>query len=171
MNPDGSVLGNLRTNAAGANLNREWLQPSADRSPEVLAVRDAIHDSGCAAFFDIHGDENLPYVFVAGCEMLPGFSTRQANEQAAFAADFRSASPDFQSEHGYAASKYKDDVLKLASKYIGHSFGCLSLTLEMPFKDNANAPDKRHGWSAARSARLGADMLGPVRHHLLRTES
>ena len=37
MNPDGSVLGNLRTNAAGANLNREWLQP-LERSPEVLAV-------------------------------------------------------------------------------------------------------------------------------------
>ncbi len=169
MNPDGSVLGNLRTNAAGANLNREWLEPSAGRSPEVLAVRDAIHASGCAAFFDIHGDENLPYVFVAGSEMLPGFSERQAAEQAAFAADFRAASPDFQSEHGYAASKYKDDVLKLASKYVGHTFGCLSLTLEMPFKDNANAPDENCGWSAARSARLGADMLGPVRLHLART--
>ena len=24
MNPDGSYLGNLRSNAAGANLNREW---------------------------------------------------------------------------------------------------------------------------------------------------
>jgi murein tripeptide amidase MpaA len=169
MNPDGSVLGNLRTNAAGTNLNREWLRPSPERSPEVLAVRSAIHESGCAAFFDIHGDENLPYVFVAGCEMLPGFSDRQAAEQAAFAADFRAASPDFQSEHGYAANKYQDDVLKLASKYIGHSYGCLSLTLEMPFKDNANAPDQRHGWSAARSARLGADMLGPLRLHLRRS--
>lgn len=28
MNPDGSVLGNLRTNAAGANLNREWAAPA-----------------------------------------------------------------------------------------------------------------------------------------------
>ncbi len=39
MNPDGGVRGNLRTNAAGANLNREWLAPSAERSPEVLCVR------------------------------------------------------------------------------------------------------------------------------------
>ena len=60
-------------------------------------------------------------------------------------------------------------MLKLASKYIGHAFGCLSLTLEMPFKDNANAPDERFGWSSARSARLGADMLGPVLGHLQRT--
>ena len=171
MNPDGSVLGNLRTNAAGANLNREWLEPSAERSPEVKCVRDALHAIGCDAFFDIHGDENLPYVFVAGCEMLPNFTSQQAAEQDAFATDFRAASSDFQSEHGYHASKYKDDVLKLASKYAGHNFGCLSLTLEMPFKDNANAPDPRFGWSGARSARLGAAMLGPIRQHLLRTGS
>ena len=40
MNPDGSWRGHLRTNASGANLNREWLEPSAERSPEVLAVRN-----------------------------------------------------------------------------------------------------------------------------------
>ncbi len=169
MNPDGSVVGNLRTNAAGANLNREWLEPTLERSPEVRAVRDAIHATGCAAFFDIHGDENLPYVFVAGCEMLPNFGERQRAEQDRFSADFAGASPDFQTTHGYSPSKYKDDVLKLASKYIGHTFGCLSLTLEMPFKDNANAPDARFGWSAARSQRLGAAMLDPVLRHLQRT--
>ena len=169
MNPDGSVLGNLRTNAAGANLNREWLQPGDDRSPEVKCVREAIEATGCDAFFDIHGDENLPYVFVAGCEMLPSFTPKQAAEQDAFAADFCAESSDFQTAHGYHASKYKDDVLKLASKYIGHTYGCLSLTLEMPFKDNANAPDPRFGWSSARSARLGAAMLGPIARHLERT--
>jgi murein tripeptide amidase MpaA len=168
MNPDGSVLGNLRTNAAGANLNREWLAPTMERSPEVQVVRDAIHASGCAAFFDIHGDESLPYVFAAGCEMLPEFSERQRAEQERFGADFRAASPDFQSEHGYSASKYREDVLKLASKYVGHAFGCLSLTLEMPFKDNANAPDARVGWNGARSQRLGAAILDPLLRHLQR---
>jgi murein tripeptide amidase MpaA len=168
MNPDGSALGNLRTNAAGANLNREWLAPAPARSPEVLAVRDAIHASGCAAFLDIHGDESLPYVFVAGCEMLPNFTDRQRAEQDAFCADFRAASPDFQTAHGYHASKYRDDVLKLASKYVGNAFGCLSLTLEMPFKDNADAPDPRVGWNGARSQRLGAALLDPLHRHLLR---
>ena len=48
----------------------------AGAQPGSPVVRDAIHATGCAAFFDIHGDENLPYVFVAGCEMLPGFSDR-----------------------------------------------------------------------------------------------
>lgn len=168
MNPDGSVLGNLRSNAAGANLNREWLAPSLSRSPEVACVRDALHATAVDAFFDIHGDENLPYVFAAGCEMLPEFGARQRAEQDAFFEDFRRASPDFQTRHGYAADKYRDELLKLASKYVGHTFGCLSLTLEMPFKDNADAPDPRTGWSAARSRRLGRALLDPLYGHLLR---
>ena len=165
MNPDGSVRGNLRTNAAGANLNREWLQPDDVRSPEVQCVRQAIHANGCDMFFDIHGDEALPYVFVAGSEMLPNFTERQLQEQRAFIEAFKQASPDFQDVHGYEASKYQEDALKLASKYIGHTFGCLSLTLEMPFKDNANLPDERVGWSGERSAALGAAMLGAVLRH------
>ena len=166
MNPDGSVHGNLRTNAAGANLNREWLAPDLERSPEVFAVREAIHANGCDMFFDIHGDEALPYVFVAGSEMLPSFTEQQAREQQAFIDAFKQASPDFQDAHGYEASKYKEDALKLASKYIGHTFGCLSLTLEMPFKDNANLPDERVGWNGERSAALGAAMLGAVLRHV-----
>jgi murein tripeptide amidase MpaA len=166
MNPDGSVLGNLRTNAAGANLNREWMEPDAARSPEVLAVRNAIHALGCDLFFDIHGDEALPYVFVAGSEMLPGFTEKQAQEQKAFIETFKQTSPDFQDVYGYEASKYQTDALKLASKYVGNEFGCLSLTLEMPFKDNANLPDERVGWNGERSAALGASMLQAILRHL-----
>lgn len=166
MNPDGSVHGNLRTNAVGANLNREWLEPDAQRSPEVFAVREAIHANGCDMFFDIHGDEALPYVFVAGSEMLPSFTEQQAREQRAFIEAFKQASPDFQDKYGYEASKYQEDALKLASKYIGHTFGCLSLTLEMPFKDNDNLPDERVGWNGERSAALGAAMLGAVLRQL-----
>ena len=166
MNPDGSVRGNLRTSATGANLNREWMDPSAERSPEVLAVRDAMLASGVDFFIDVHGDEALPYVFVAGSEMLPGFTAEQGRAQAAFIAAFKAASPDFQDQYGYAADKYNKDALKLASKWVGDRFGCLSLTLEMPFKDNANLPDANQGWSAARSKRLGAAMLGPMSQHL-----
>lgn len=166
MNPDGSVRGNLRTNAAGANLNREWLEPDAARSPEVLVVRDAIHATGCDLFFDIHGDEALPYVFVAGSEMLPSFTESQGIEQKAFIEAFKHASPDFQDKYGYEAGKYRQDALKLASKYVGHEFGCLSLTLEMPFKDNANLPDERVGWNGERSAALGAAMLQAILRHV-----
>ncbi|HEY8905666.1 MAG TPA: M14-type cytosolic carboxypeptidase, partial [Rhodoferax sp.] len=46
MNPDGAVRGNLRTNAAGANLNREWATPSLDTSPEVYWVRQKMLEVG-----------------------------------------------------------------------------------------------------------------------------
>jgi murein tripeptide amidase MpaA len=170
MNPDGSVLGNLRTNAAGANLNREWMTPSMSASPEVFLVKDKIHETGCDMFFDIHGDEGLPYVFVAGSEMLEGFTETQAKQQQAFLEDFMKASPDFQTRIGYGTGKYREEMLKLASKYVGHHFKCLSLTLEMPFKDNAHAPVAETGWDGRRSAALGRAMLQPVLGALLALE-
>lgn len=166
MNPDGAYLGNLRTNAAGANLNREWMTPSTESSPEVWHVKNKIHETGCDLFLDIHGDEGLPYVFVAGSEMLEGFSEQQADEQQRFIEQFLRASEDFQTEFGYSAGKYRADMLKLASKYIGHTFKCVSLTLEMPFKDNAHSPEPKLGWNGARSAKLGQEILQPILHHL-----
>jgi murein tripeptide amidase MpaA len=166
MNPDGSIRGNLRTNAAGANLNREWMTPSLETSPEVFAVKQKIHATGCDLFLDVHGDEMLPYVFAAGSEMLESFDARQAEEQKKFIDFYKLASPDFQDEFGYGVGKYKEDVLKLASKYIGHAFKCVSLTLELPFKDNANLPDEQVGWNGARSARLGRAVLLPIRQSL-----
>ena len=162
MNPDGGVLGNLRSNAAGANLNREWMAPSMETSPEVFLVRSRMQQTGADAFIDVHGDEGLPYVFVAGGEMLPGFTADQAKVQGGFVAAFKRASPDFQDVHGYGAGKFNEQALKLASKWAGHTFGCLSLTLEMPFKDNTNLPDSEAGWSGERSRKLGAAILEPL---------
>jgi len=166
MNPDGAVNGNLRTNSAGANLNREWMTPTLAISPEVFHVKNKIHETGCDLFLDIHGDEGLPYVFVAGSEMLEGFTQQQTDEQQAFITQFMRASEDFQTEIGYGSGKYREEMLKLASKYIGHTFKCVSLTLEMPFKDNARSPDPKVGWNGARSAQLGRQMLQPILHNV-----
>ena len=162
MNPDGSVLGNLRTNAAGANLNREWNTPTMERSPEVFLVKQKMLETGVDLCLDVHGDEGLPYVFVAGSEALPNFTAEQAAAQKQFSDDFKIASPDFQDVHGYPPAPYTDEVLTMGSPHITHAFGCLSLTLELPFKDNANDPDELTGWNGERSARLGAAMLQPV---------
>ncbi|WP_288379137.1 M14-type cytosolic carboxypeptidase [uncultured Massilia sp.] len=162
MNPDGSVRGNLRTNAAGANLNREWMNPTMERSPEVFLVLKKMHETGVDLCLDVHGDEGLPYVFVAGSESLPTWTEAQAAQQKTFMDDFKIASPDFQDVHGYGATPFTDETLTMGSPHITHAFGCLSLTLELPFKDNANDPDPQVGWDGARSARLGAAVLQPV---------
>jgi murein tripeptide amidase MpaA len=170
MNPDGSVRGNLRTNAAGANLNREWLNPSMARSPEVFLVRKKMEETGVDLCLDVHGDEGLPYVFIAGSDALPTFTAEQAAAQKAFSDAFMIASPDFQDVYGYPKEPYTDEVLTMGSPYVTHAFGCLSLTLELPFKDNANDPDPQVGWDGARSARLGAAVLQPVLQAIRRLE-
>lgn len=159
MNPDGSVRGNLRTNAAGANLNREWKEPSLERSPEVFHVRAAMQACGVDGFLDVHGDEGLPYVFTAGNERLANYAARMQGLEAGFKTALTAANPDFQTAHGYPLNKDTSINLSLASKWTGHTFGGLALTLEMPFKDNANLPDPHRGWSGARSRQLGADAL------------
>ncbi|HEY9192052.1 MAG TPA: hypothetical protein VIO81_04205, partial [Methyloversatilis sp.] len=98
-------------------------------------------------------------VFIDGNGMVPGFSDVQRQREQGFCTALRAASPDFQTTEGYAPDQFTDELLTLASKWVFHRFGCLSLTLEMPFKDNANLPDGLFGWSAARSMRLGATSL------------
>ncbi len=166
MNPDGAVRGNLRTNAAGANLNREWREPTLERSPEVHHVRERMIETGCGLFLDIHGDESLPYVFIDGSDMVPGVPASMPARQQAFLDALCDASPDFQTTEGYTADRFGEEMLSLATKWVAHRFGCVSLTLEMPFKDNALLPDGQTGWSSARSKRLGAAFLQPILKHL-----
>jgi murein tripeptide amidase MpaA len=162
MNPDGSVRGNLRTNAAGVNLNREWLEPSMEKSPEVFLVREKMKETGVDLFLDIHGDESIPYVFVAGTEGAPSFNERLAALQEKFKHYLLLASPDFQNEHGYAIDEPGKANMSMATPWVGENFGCLAYTLEMPFKDNANLPDDDYGWNGQRSLRLGEAILTPI---------
>ena len=162
MNPDGAALGNQRTNATGADLNREWQTPNPERSPEVYAVRQKMHETGVDLFLDIHGEEALPYVFAAGCEGNPSYDARLAALEAAFKTALRQASPDFQDEHGYPKTAPGQANLAIAKSYVGETFGCLSYTLEMPFKDNINLPDDDFGWNGQRSLRLGEAILSAI---------
>jgi murein tripeptide amidase MpaA len=162
MNPDGSRRGNLRTNGAGANLNREWASPSPERSPEVFLVRQAMAASGVDFCLDVHGDETIPYNFLIGTPGIPSLSERQSALHASFAEALRRASPDFQSVHGYPATSAGNANMTMCSNTVAESFGCLALTLEMPFKDNDDAPDERHGWSPSRCRKLGAAALDAI---------
>jgi murein tripeptide amidase MpaA len=162
MNPDGAVRGNLRTNAAGANLNREWAEPSMDKSPEVFLVRQKMINVGVDLFLDAHGDEALPYNFVAGTEGNPGYSPRIAALEDAFKSSWLASCPDFQTRHGYGRSEPGQANLTLATNWIGQNFDCLAFTIEMPFKDNADLPMDDCGWSGERAKKLGASVLLPM---------
>ncbi len=162
MNPDGSVRGNLRTNAAGANLNREWREPSMERSPEVFLVRRKMEHTGVDLFLDAHGDEALPHNFVAGSEGIAGFSPRLRQLQDDFKASWIASCPDFQDRVNYGPARATQANPTVATNWVAQRFDCLAFTIEMPFKDNADLPDAVTGWSGARSKMLGASVLQPV---------
>ncbi|QLE85521.1 MULTISPECIES: M14 family metallopeptidase [Shewanella] len=159
MNPDGSARGHLRTNAAGVNLNREWQNPSLARSPEVFHVINKMKQEGVDLFYDVHGDEGLPYVFLAGCEGVPSYTQEMATLQQSFVNALLMASADFQDKFGYDKDEPGKANLTVASNWVAEHFKCLSNTLEMPFKDNANMPDPISGWSPERSMYLGEASL------------
>lgn len=162
MNPDGAIRGNLRTNAAGANLNREWQSPSMETSPEVYLVREKMMREGGDLFLDIHGDEAIPYNFVAGCEGNPSYDEIHASKEHIFKDAYMAISPDFQDQYGYPKDKPGEANMKLAANWLGEHFKTLSYTIEMPFKDNDNLPNSETGWSPERAGQLGKDVLFPI---------
>jgi murein tripeptide amidase MpaA len=159
MNPDGSRLGNLRTNAVGANLNREWGVSTEARSPEVHCTIAAMDADKPVLCLDVHGDEALPYNFIVGAEGIPGYTEKQAANLASFLDAYKAASPEFQTKHGYGLSAPGTGNLTMCTNFTAHRYDCLAMTLEMPFKDNADAPEPETGWSPDRSAQLGSAVL------------
>ena len=159
MNPDGSRRGHLRTNAAGVNLNREWHEPSAERSPEVLLVRNAMDESGVDFAMDVHGDEAIPAVFIAGFDGIPSITDRQSGLYHRYRDTLARRTPDFQTRLGYPVAATGKANLSMSTNQLAERFGAVAMTLEMPFKDNDDLPDADYGWSPARSMQLAKDCL------------
>ena len=57
---------------------------------------------------------------------------------------------------------------QLAERFVERS--CVSMTLEMPFKDHDSAADPHQGWIPERSKQLGRDCLGALLEWLERRE-
>ena len=164
MNPDGSARGHLRTNANGANLNREWQTPSMENSPEVYLVREKMLETGVDMLLDIHGDEALPFNFVAGCEGIPSYDERHKALEEKFKNVLLAITPEFQDDKGYDKDERGQANLTVCANWVGEQFKCLSYTVEMPFKDNDLLPDYSVGWSDERSSLFGRDFLTAIYH-------
>ena len=159
MNPDGTRRGHLRTNAAGINLNREWHDPSPQRSPEVLYVRDEMDRTGLDFAMDVHGDEAIAANFLAGFEGIPSWTEAQGALFDRFGKELVRISPDFQTERGYEIAAPGQANLSRSTAQVAERFGAVSMTLEMPFKDNDDLPDAAEGWSPDRSRNLARACL------------
>lgn len=159
MNPDGSRRGHLRTNAVGSNLNREWDRATLEQSPEVFHVLEKITKTGLDFGLDVHGDEALPYNFIAGTEGTPGWNRERHAQLELFKMTLANLNPDFQTEHGYPPNSSGSANMSYCSNSLAERFGALVMTLEMPFKDATGTPDAIQGWSPERCARLAHSCL------------
>ena len=162
MNPDGSFRGHLRTNAAGVNLNREWAAPSAECSPEVLCVLAAMDESGVDFAMDVHGDEAIAAVFLAGFEGIPGWTDALGAKFERYKTRLAQRTPDFQTRLGYPVARPGTANLAMSTNQLAERFGAVAMTLEMPFKDNDDLPDPDYAWSPARSKALARDCLATL---------
>jgi murein tripeptide amidase MpaA len=170
MNPDGAIRGHLRTNACGANLNREWAStgdyeaPTLQRSPEVYHVLREVDAAGCDLFIDVHGDEEMPYNFIAGTQGIANYTPRLAHLLRVLCEAYVGASPFFQVGRGYDNDDPGKANLAICGDQIATRFDCLAATVEMPYKDLAEDPEPNNeGWNPERCGRLGAAMLDAIR--------
>ena len=161
-NPDGSARGHLRTNAVGTNLNREWANPTPEKSPEVLAIRNRMDETGVDFALDAHGDEAIPANFLAGFEGIPSWTDELGEKFYRYQRILDRRSPDFQTELGYPKSPPGRANLTISTNQVAERYGACAMTLEMPFKDLAAFPEPEQGWSPERCKVLGRDCLAAL---------
>ncbi|MBW8753349.1 MAG: hypothetical protein JF595_04250, partial [Sphingomonadales bacterium] len=161
-NPDGSRRGHLRTNAIGVNLNREWDNPAPERSPEVVALRGAMDASGVDFSIDVHGDEAIAAVFLAGFEGIPSLKGPQLAGYHRYRELLARRTPDFQMKRGYPVTSPGKANMAMSTSQLAERFGAVAMTLEMPFKDHDDLPCPDQGWSPERSRLLGRDCLAAL---------
>ena len=166
MNPDGTRRGHLRTNAAGRNLNREWADPTLKTCAEVFFVKQAMAKIGVDFFLDVHGDESLPYCFIAGTEGLDDWNSNRQAQLDFYRNKLAEINVDFQTKEGYPPKPRGQANLTMSAVQTAHLHNCLAMTLEMPFKDTTDTPDQKYGWSAERSKRLAHSCLEALDYFL-----
>ena len=166
MNPDGGVHGNLRANAAGMNFNRAWLAPDGRRAPRCCACAKGCSTRGWTSSSTSTATRGTLTASSRAARATPGTPSASASSRTSSSRACAPRAGDFQDEYGYDRDEPGGGDLRTAGNWVGEEFDCLSYTLEMPFKDNANAPDEVNGWSPERSMHLGASTLESIRDSL-----
>tara|TARA_B100001123_G_C14720895_1_gene793054 strand:- start:167 stop:628 length:462 start_codon:yes stop_codon:yes gene_type:complete len=141
------------------DLNREWVNPSFEESPEVLLVQKKMSETGVDFFMDIHGEEELPYVFLGGPLEVPSVTDRMIRNFRKFQDGLQMANPDYKRGYEYPGGPPQNPDLRMAWNYIGEKYQCLSILVEQPFKDTEHSKNELTGWSSDRSKKLGAASL------------
>jgi hypothetical protein len=152
MNPDGSMAGNLRANAAGVDLNRVWNDPQPN-APEVITARSLIGETGVDLFLDIHGDEERPFIWLVGphpSNVTPDADRIQKQFEAMLAEKYVEVRPRPET---IPAPNRPDSGMSV--DYIASTFHCPALIIELPFKETVSASGERDSLLAAGCMNFG----------------
>jgi len=122
--------------------------------------------SGVDFAMDVHGDEAIAAVFLAGFEGIPSLRDEQLAAYHRYRAILERRTPDFQTKLGYPVAPPGKANLTMSTSQLAERFGCVSMTLEMPFKDHEPLACQAQGWSPERSRQLGRDCLAALREWL-----
>ena len=146
--------------AAGTNLNREWADPTPEKSPEVLAIRNRMDETGVDFAMDVHGDERSRSPSLPATRASPRGPTPTVNA-ISLRGDVRSAHarlPDrIRLYQGRTGQGQFGDEHEPGRRRFG-----ATATLEMPYKDNKANPEPEQGWSPERCKILARDCLAAL---------
>lgn len=163
MNPDGSILGNTRTNALGINLNREWFCPSKKESPEVYYTRQRMNETGMDFGLDIHAWTG-PYNFAIGPYNIPSINERQKMLWRRYEAALAASSSEFETGWSYPGNGPnvgKADT-SISWNYFSEKFGAIGVLYELLYKDNQCNPDPSNGWTQHKCRDFGFSTIQAI---------
>ncbi len=90
-------------------------------SPEVYYVRNKMDETGINLILDVHGDEELPYNFIAASEGIPGYDEYLATMESTVYRSLDGYGPDFQDTHKYPLDHFGEANMTLCSNATGPS--------------------------------------------------
>lgn len=164
VNPDGSAFGNLRANAAGIDMNRDWKQGVEPKSVEINALLKVMEAEGVDFFYDIHGDESGQYVWLVqphpelvtpeNAPLQDGMETFVRNRYAEYGPDPANVIPADGAEYKKSAPDSG-----MAVDYVAWRFKCPSLIVELPFKDTIGSDASIDSLQAAGCIIFGRDSV------------
>ena len=159
--------GNLRTNTA-----RDQPQPRVGQRPPRTEIPRSPRDprtqwtcTGVDFAMDVHGDEAIPGVFLAGFEGIPSLKDEQkrglriATLRNSRSTDARLPDRNWAMAVTPAGQRQPRRCPPTSSP---NASAASSMTLEMPFKDHNAAPSPLQDWSPERSSQLGRDCLAAL---------
>ena len=159
-NPDGCQRGNTRSNALGANLNREWIDPKADTAPEVLMIKQKMEAWGIDWYLDVHAWAGTT-PFALGPYRTPTITKKQEELWTRYEKALAKANPEFRVGNPYpgTAPGPGEAYVEMSWNDVTEHYQAFGLLYELIFKDNDFRPDPGVHWTPQKCKYFGHSTL------------